>query len=1219
MTTQFIQINPESFFDTNTTLQIIDISSIHHISTPSNPVITIQDNSSKDQIHIFFNVQIHDKNTYIYLQIHQLNESTHYAQYIHTLHVLLSDETIDAENSRNLHVFIIHNIDLTALFVDTDKVFTSENIFKNKDKEIANIDYTHYALYHSSIIEYSTIENYIGAGKNVYEIIKITNEDDTIHKYNYNNININGSMHVLTNLNIFSESTSITININTSMVIVHENMNRDQIELTFNIEQSTSIIIADLYSDFSDIPQDDAYMFFQIQETDIIIFSGSQSDAYYNTKNDWKDILLCILNPTSDPYYIPNNISDKRPISISSIMNINDLYTCVYILDHIDNEYTLRNIDLFLPTDPEERDEKDYIYGISSENISMEITENVLEKGSDRPAQYFEKREDFENDVVFIQIIRRYELLPDRVYINDVSDVLLPKDNVYIQIGKFSYTIDKKIDIFDFSLSEQKYIQFIDNIVYINPSTHFYDNNNMIYPLYHVNENKRYNYFMTNSSSNRIVFHENMQFYNRQTIFYIDKNENNQNIADINVCYITLNKISDPLHYDIDNIDNIDLLEASDNIISIFIKDNYKFNGIDISSISLSNISVSIDINLHIYHNHLTINGSNSNIQMKKINTVGEEGQGGEGEIKKYLLYNTNPDNSILYTLDTRFVSKPDTVEALFFDPVEFKNIKRNSPLSTDILYPANNIYLYDNRLDMSYNSYQLIDITDEKNRIYNYLYYLDETLFFYMSKITSYFDFERRYKPQPTKKIYAFYNNTLQLQNNNKIIIDTNNLGSIQEIHSKNSQENYFYLTNTKVKNIDDICYLPPPSQEESQISNVSNKRFIDIKSRYKKSNILIYDNEVYYNYLEKKEDFNINKLDSTKSYFSYYATNKLHKIEDSQNMYSLQHKYSSNNNYTQLKASQNKNIIHLPNYIVNQSNNLYFIKDTKNDNGTTNHNIESASIKSNIYIQDVDVKKTVFVNGDMIVLNKINLNPVKRKFTFKLSNQSTSNDITTLVETNKVNSYDYKNTKGLIFRKKNELFFILDDNIERRLTSLYFKEKETGKLKRYKLKHDIEPYVIQPTISGDIYYLYNNRPYYMIKNPLYLNFNITACIFSSTFVLCMNSDKNEIFNNELLSIPKTVQLLIVRIHTDRYGNNSFDILFSMNSQLKEIFIPYTIELDEIFYILNKIYENALNDIFDYTLNKKYVLRIPRKYSKDREKYLSLINNKNIERIELY
>ena len=108
MTTQFIQINPESFFDTNTTLQIIDISSIHHISTPSNPVITIQDNSSKDQIHIFFNVQIHDKNTYIYLQIHQLNESTHYAQYIHTLHVLLSDETIDAENSRNLHVFIIY-------------------------------------------------------------------------------------------------------------------------------------------------------------------------------------------------------------------------------------------------------------------------------------------------------------------------------------------------------------------------------------------------------------------------------------------------------------------------------------------------------------------------------------------------------------------------------------------------------------------------------------------------------------------------------------------------------------------------------------------------------------------------------------------------------------------------------------------------------------------------------------------------------------------------------------------------------------------------------------------------------------------------------------------------------------------------------------------------------------------------------------------------------
>ena len=65
----------------------------------------------------------------------------------------------------------------------------------------------------------------------------------------------------------------------------------------------------------------------------------------------------------------------------------------------------------------------------------MEIKENVLEKGSDRQEKYFEKREEFENDVVFIQIIHRYELLSDRVYINDVSDVLLPKDNVYIQIG----------------------------------------------------------------------------------------------------------------------------------------------------------------------------------------------------------------------------------------------------------------------------------------------------------------------------------------------------------------------------------------------------------------------------------------------------------------------------------------------------------------------------------------------------------------------------------------------------------------------------------------------------------------------------------------------------------------------------------------------------------------------------------------------------------------
>ena len=115
------------------------------------------------------------------------------------------------------------------------------------------------------------------------------------------------------------------------------------------------------------------------------------------------------------------------------------------------------------------------------------------------------------------------------------------------------------------------------------------------------------------------------------------------------------------------------------------------------------------------------------------------------------------------------------------------------------------------------------------------------------------------------------------------------------------------------------------------------------------------------------------------------------------------------------------------------------------------------------------------------------------------------------------------------------------------------------------------------------------------------------------------MNLDDTKIFNNELISIPKTVQLLIVRIHTHMDGNNSFDILFSMNSQIKEIFIPYTIELDEVFYILNKIYDYALNDIFDYTLNKKYILRIPRKYSKDREKYLSLINNKNIESIELY
>ena len=452
MTTQIIQINPESFFDTNTTLQIIDISSIHHISTPSNPVITIQDDSSNNKIHIFFNVQIHETNTFVYLQIHQLDDSNHYAKHIHALHVLLSDTTLDTENNRNLHVFIIHNINLTRFSSITDKVFTSENIFKNKDKQINSV---HYVLYYSSNIEYSTIENYIGEGKNVYEIIDVMDqdEDNNNNEYNYNHINISGRMHVLTNLYIFSENTSITINIDASMVIVHENMNRDQVELTFNIEQSTSIIIADLYSDFSNIAQDDAYMFFQIQENDIIEFGGSQSSAYYNTKNDWKDILLCILNPTSDPYYIPNNISDKVPRSEGQI-NVNDVYTCVYVLDHIDYKYTLRNIELFLPNDLDKRPEKDYIYGISGENISMEITENVLEKGSDRPAQYFEKREEFENDVVFIQIIRRYELLSDRVYIDDINnreymDIIIPKDYYFVTIMNQSFLFHKDYTIFE--------------------------------------------------------------------------------------------------------------------------------------------------------------------------------------------------------------------------------------------------------------------------------------------------------------------------------------------------------------------------------------------------------------------------------------------------------------------------------------------------------------------------------------------------------------------------------------------------------------------------------------------------------------------------------------------------------------------------------------------------------------------------------------------------
>ena len=460
MSTQIIHIDPDSFFDSNTTLKIIDISSVHHISTPTYPIITIQDINSNDQIQIFFNVQIHNTVSYVYLQIHQLNEDSNYVKHIHALNVILSTTTVGT-TPQDIHIFIIHNIDLS----EVGDVFTFQNMFKNSLGETqTSYKDIHYVLYHSLYSTTSPISiptttlTYNGNQNNIYIIEKEVSQISSNNPvYTYNAYHVKNRLHVLTNLHLFSTSeTDVNIQVNAHMVIVHENMNRNLIDLIFEVEQSTSIIISELYIDFSNIPQDDAYMFFQIQEQDNILFTGESSDVYYNAEGKWKDLLVCIINPSSDPYYVTDNLLDKRPQANNGI-SVANLYTNMYMLDISGNNYyNMRCVDVFLPADSDTASTKDYMYVIvDNDKISMEITDDVLEKNNtNRPTQYFEKRDEFPNDKIFTQVIRRYDLLSDRVYIDDINnrdymDIIIPKDYYFVTIINQSFLFHKDYYIFE--------------------------------------------------------------------------------------------------------------------------------------------------------------------------------------------------------------------------------------------------------------------------------------------------------------------------------------------------------------------------------------------------------------------------------------------------------------------------------------------------------------------------------------------------------------------------------------------------------------------------------------------------------------------------------------------------------------------------------------------------------------------------------------------------